>query len=292
MDADLFRGVVPFVVVAEELSFRRAAERLGQTPAAVSKAIQTLEAALGVKLLQRTSRAVSLTRDGEVFFERCRGAVASVAGARAEIASARTAPHGEAIVSAPFVLAPLVVEALAELRHRHPRLLVRLHVSDRIARLAAESVDVAVRIGVGEDESLSARHLRGTRWITVASPAYLARKPFPSSADDLERHDCLVFVGPNGRPRAWQFTSGAVTPRAAMLTDHAPSMLDAARRGMGICQVFDLMVEDEVRRGSLVAVLDPLAAEGPPLTALCSPGRRTSPNVRAIFDALGSAFAR
>jgi DNA-binding transcriptional LysR family regulator len=291
IEPDLFRGVVPFVAVADALSFRRAAASLGLTPAAVSKAVQTLEATLGVTLLERTSRAVSLTRDGELFYERCKGAVAAVSGARAEMASARKAPHGEAVISAPFVLVSVVVAAIVALRHRHPRLLVRLQVSDRIASFSADRVDVAARIGEGEDESLHARKLRGTRWTTVASPAYLARRPAPAQPADLDAHECLVFVGPNGRPRAWHFSTGAVVPRAVLETDHGPAMLDAARAGVGICQVFDLMVEDELRRGSLVRVLPELAVAGPALTAVWSASRRAHPNVRAIVDALGAAFA-
>ena len=291
MNPELFRGVVPFVAVAEDLSFRRAAARLGQTPAAVSKAVLALEATLGVKLLQRSSRAVSLTGDGEVFFERCRAAVASVDGARAEVVSARDAPHGEATVSVPFLLAPWVVRALGQLRHRHPRLTVRVSVTDRISRLAAENVDVAVRIGEVEDRSLTAHKLRETRWVTVAAPSYLARRPAPESPADLERHDCLVFIGPNGRPRSWSFADCEIVPRAALLVDHGPSILEAARQGLGICQVFDPPVADDLRRGRLVALLEDVAVAGPPLRALCVASRRKSANVRAVLDALGAAFA-
>lgn len=291
MDPDLFRGVVPFVAVAEELSFRRAAARLGQTPAAVSKAVLTLEGELGSKLLTRTSRAVSLTGDGERFLERCRAAVAAVAGARTEVKAEGNAPHGEATVSVPFLLSPWVLEAVEHLRHRHPRLTVRLSVTDRIARLAAEGVDVAVRIGEVDDTSLVAHKLRDTRWVTVASPAYLAHRGAPDTPDDLARHDCLVFVGPNGRPRSWSFASGTVTPRAALVADHGPTLLDAARAGLGVCQAFDPPVADDLRRGRLVEVLDEYGMPGPTLRALCVRDRRKSANVRAIVDALASAFA-
>ncbi len=291
MNPDLFRGVVPFVAVAEELSFRRAAARLGQTPAAISKAVLTLEGELGSKLLTRTSRAVSLTSDGERFLERCRAAVAAVDGARAEVQGEGNAPHGEASVSVPFLLSPWVLDAVEHLRHRHPRLTVRLSVTDRIARLAAEGVDVAVRIGDVDDTSLVARKLRDTRWVTVASPAYLAHRGTPSTPSELARHDCLVFLGPNGRPRAWSFVGGPVAPKAALVVDHGPSILDAARAGLGLCQAFDPPVADDLRRGRLVEVLREHATPGPTLRALCVRDRRKSANVRAIVEALAVAFA-
>lgn len=289
MDIDVFRGVAPFVAVVEELSFRKAAARLHVTPAAVSKAVQTLEAELGVKLLERTSRVVTVTREGASFFQSCRSAVAAVSGARSEAAASRRAPQGEAVVSAPFILSPLVVDALAQLRHRHPRLTVRLHVSDQIARLASERVDVAVRIGAAED-TLVARLLRRTRWITVAAPAYLARKPPPAQVAALADHDCLVFVAPNGRPRAWTFRSGETSPRGALLVDHGPSLQDAACAGMGVAQLLDFMVQDDLAHGRLVSVLDHEIAEGPPLRALCMPGRQSA-NVKAIFAQLAQTFA-
>jgi DNA-binding transcriptional LysR family regulator len=291
MNPDLFRGVVPFVAVAEELSFRRAAARLRQTPAAVSKAVLTLEGELGVKLLTRTSRAVSLTGDGERFLARCRAAVAAVDGARTEVQDEGNAPHGEATVSVPFLLAPWMLEAMEQLRHRHPRLTVRLSVTDRIARLAAEGVDVAVRIGDVDDTSLVAHKLRDTRWVTVASPAYLAHRGTPSEPDELARHDCLVFVGPNGRARSWSFSSGSFTPHAVLLADHGPSILDAARAGLGLCQAFDPPVAEDLRRGRLVEVLAGYGVPGPALRALCVRDRRKSGNVRAVVEALAGAFA-
>jgi DNA-binding transcriptional LysR family regulator len=289
MDIDVFRGVAPFVAVAEELSFRRAAARLHVTPAAVSKAVQVLEGELGVTLLQRTSRAVSLTQDGALFFERCRAALATVSGAREEVSALRGAPHGEAVVSVPFVVAPLVVGALAPLRVRHPRLTVRVQVTDQLARLAAEQVDVAVRLGEAPDTLVQKLLLR-TRWCTVASPAYLARRGTPTDVEALRGHDCLVFVAPNGRVRPWMFRSAAFEPPAALQVDHGPSLLDAAREGMGVTQVFDFMVVDDLRRGALVALLPEEATDGPPLRALCRPGRMSA-NVRAIFGELGRVFA-
>jgi LysR family transcriptional regulator for bpeEF and oprC len=289
VSTDVFRGVASFVAVVEELSFRRAAVRLGVTPAAVSKAVLTLETELEVKLLERTSRSVSVTPEGALFFAQCRVAVAAVAGARGEVTATRNAPQGEVVVSAPFILAPLVVDAVSQLRFRHPRLTVRLQVTDQIARLVSERVDVAVRIG-DADPGLIAKLLRKTRWRTVASPAYLVRRGTPRTTADLATHDCLVFVAPNGRPRGWTFVDESVSVPAALLTDHGPTLQDAARAGMGIAQVLDFMVDDDLNSGRLVAVLEDQAADGPPLRALTLPGRQSA-NVKAVVADLGRAFA-
>ncbi|WP_309893445.1 LysR family transcriptional regulator [Archangium sp.] len=123
---DLFAGILPFVHVAQERSFRRAAERLGVSTAAVSKAVQKLEADLGVRLLERTSRQVALTPEGESFLERAREAVAQVRAAREVAAQAQSAPKGPLTVTLPYILSPLVLPRLVRLQARHPAL--TLHV--------------------------------------------------------------------------------------------------------------------------------------------------------------------
>lgn len=234
MELDLFRGVVPFVAVAEEKSFRRAAARLGVSPAAVSKAIQVLETALGVCLMTRNARSVTLTSEGELLLARCLQAVTAVQGARTALDPTRQVPRGELVVSAPSVVTPLLAPAVALLRARHPGLTVRWMVTDRLSRLGEEGVDVAVRVGTLPDSTLVARRLRRTRLVTVASPAYLHRQGTPARVDDLAGHSCLVLQGPNGKPRPWLFTSGPRPVPAAVLTDHGPALVDAALAGLGV----------------------------------------------------------
>ncbi|HEY5948824.1 MAG TPA: LysR family transcriptional regulator, partial [Kofleriaceae bacterium] len=218
---DLFAGVLPFVRTAEERSFGRAAASLGITTAAVSKAVRKLEDDLGAKLLDRSSRSVSLTPEGEVFLERCRQAVLGVQGARDAVQGARREPQGELSVTMPFILAPFVVSGLARLGAQYPRLSFRLHLSDRVARLSDEHYDVAIRMGQLEDSSFVSRLLRKTRWVTVASPSYLARKPAPKTIADLAKHNCLCFVGPNGKPRDWSFVGAErVAVTGNLLIDH------------------------------------------------------------------------
>ncbi len=293
---DLFAGVLPFVRTAEERSFGRAAASLGITTAAVSKAVRRLEEELGVKLLDRSSRVVTPTREGEMFLERCRRAVLDVQGAREAIQGARREPQGEVAATLPFILAPLVVPPLAQLSTQYPRLAFRLHLSDRIARLAEESYDVAIRMGDLPASSLVARKLRDTRWITVASPGYLARRPAPKHPDELAAHNCLCFVGSSGKPRDWSFEiDGRAATRSVagnLLIDHGTYLLAAAENGMGVCQVLDFMVGPAMRDGRLVEVLAPFATAGPAIHALTTPGRARSANVRAFTSFLVAAFAR
>jgi len=289
MDLEMFRGIVPFVAVAEEGSVRKAAVRLGVSPAAISKAVAKLEAEVGLPLLARGGRRATLTREGEVFFGRCRPAVAAVEHARATLEEVRREPAGELVLSVPFVATALVAPVLATLRLRHPRLRFRLHVTDEQAKLAEERVDVAVRIGMLTDSSLVARRLQGTRLLTVASPSYLARRGEVKRIDDLEHHDCLVLIGPSGRPWPWVFSTGTRPVTAVMTTDHGPSLVDAALAGLGITQAFSFMVESLVRAGRLVTLLGDQVGAGPDVHAICSPGRKATPRVRAAFDAFADA---
>ena len=293
---DLFAGVIPFVHTAEARSFRAAAARLGVTPAAVSKAVARLEEDLGVRLLERSSRHVSLTREGELYLVRCREAIAGVQGARDLVSGARRQPQGELALTLPFILAPLVLPGLPELSARYPRLTFRLSLTDRLTRLADERIDVAVRIGALEDSTLVGRLLRRTRWVTLAAPSYLARQPAPATPAELTAHNCLRFLAPNGRPRGWTFRGARGAEPAAvegnLLVDHGGALLAAARAGLGLCQVLDFMVEDEVRQGALVEVLAGFAADGPPVHALCLPGRERTPNVRAALQFLVDRLRR
>ena len=292
---DLFAGILPFVRVAEEHSFGRAAASLGITTPAVSKAIRRLEDNLGVKLLDRSSRVVALTRDGTLFLERCRRAVGDVLEARELAQRHRREPQGEVSLTLSPIVAPLLVAALPRCARDYPRLVFRVEVSDRIARLAHESFDIAVRLGELPPSNLVTRLLRTTRWVTVGAPSYLARRAPPRTVGDLAAHDCLRFVAPNGRPRDWTFIVGASpTPTpvtGSLLVDHGTSLLAAADAGLGLCQVLDFMVAPALRDGRLVEVLAEAAAPGPRIQAVTTPGRARSTNVRAVLPILVEAFA-
>jgi LysR family transcriptional regulator for bpeEF and oprC len=294
---DPFRGLVPFVHVAQSRSFRRAAEELGVTTAAVSKAVAKLEEDLGVRLLQRTSRSVSLTPEGATYLERARAALDAVRGGRDLVAQSRRSPRGEITVSIPVILGALVVSRLPSLARRHPSLRFTLRFTDRLARLADDAIDLAVRVGPLADSSLIARKVCPTRFVTVASPAYLGRHGAPERPDALADHETLRLVAPNGKARAWVFRApGEAAPfevetRGALLVDHGERLLDAALAGLGVTQVLDFMARDLVRDGRLVEVLRPWATDGPAVHAVSLPQRANSANVQALVQFLREAFA-
>jgi DNA-binding transcriptional LysR family regulator len=286
---ELFFGVLPFVKVAEQGGFRAAAAELGISAAAVSKAVARLEAELGVALFERSSRHVALTPEGSAYLARCREAVAQLQAGRDQVAGGQREPHGTLRVTLPPVLGRSLIPLVATLTQRHPRLLVQLICTDRFLPLAAEQIDVALRMGRLKDSGLVCRVVRSSRWVTVAAPAYLARRGIPSTPDDLAAHDGIHFVL-NGRPVAWTFrphgkTAVAAT-RARVLLDQAELLLDATEQGMGLAQVFDFMAAPLLASGRLVQVLAPFSASGPRLHAVTLARRASIPRVRAFLDAL------
>jgi len=290
-------GLVPFVHTAELRSFRGAAERLGVSVAAVSKAIAKLEHDLGVRLLTRTSRSVALTPEGELMLARGRSALATLQDARDLVVATRSVAKGELRVTIPFILGPRVMQALPALARRQPGLSVRLAVTDRWLRMAEGEIDVAVRVGELPDSSLVARRLRTTRWCTLASPAYLAREGTPSTLAELQHHECLRFLAPNGRARDWTFAAtpggGAtsVATHGRFVVDQGDLLVDGALAGLGISQVLDFMAEPHLRAGRLVEVLHPHAAAGPAIHAVTTAARRGAASVKAFVAFLAEALA-
>lgn len=295
---ELFSGVVPFVHVADQLSFRRAAEQLGVSTAAVSKAVARLEERLGVKLLSRSSRTVALTPEGKIFHTRSREAVASLRAGHAQLTQTRARPRGDVHISTSFILGPIVVAGLPLLAARYPDLVVHLELSDRVSGLLAEGIDVALRVGARTSSTLVSRVLYRPRWVTVAAPDFVARHGTPARPADLARYNCLRFVDPRGRPVPWWFAEPDHAAPAShvvtgnMLVNNGELLLAAVSSGTGLAQLLDFMVTDLVRDGRLVEVLGAFASEGPTIHAVTAPERSRAANVRAIIDFATATFGR
>lgn len=294
--ANTLSGLVPFLEVAQQKSFRRAAERLGVTTAAVSRAVARLESELGVPLLVRSSRRVALTADGAIYFERAGSAMRELAAAGELVMKSRDVAEGVLRVTLSPVLGRLIVPRVGDLLERHPKLQVELSVTDRMLSFAREEVDVAVRIGALPDSSLVSRPLGRPNWVTVGSPAYLARHGVPKTPRDLAKHVLVKFLLPSGKPREFSFKSGksgrvesAKFP-SPLLLDNGELLLSAAGAGVGLIQVFDFMVAGELRDGRLVEVLAEHAPEGPPIRALTLPGRQKIAKIRVFLQLLAAAF--
>ncbi|HEU0036153.1 MAG TPA: LysR family transcriptional regulator [Kofleriaceae bacterium] len=279
---DAFAGLVPFLATAEARSFSQAARTLGVTVSAVSKMVAKLEAELGVRLLHRTSRRVTLTTEGEAFLPLCREAVERARAARNTVATSHRAPRGLLRVSMPLPLGPVVLPALPRLLAPHPGLAVHAIVTDRSVRLADENIDLAIRIGDVADSRLIRWALRTPRHLTAAAPSYLARRGTPARPDELADHALLAFVTPAGRTQPYVFRDRKLAPTGALAADHGESLVAAAIAGAGIVQAMDFMLQPAIARGQLVEILADHAAAGPPMALLCAPGRHSAPRVRAF----------
>lgn len=295
---DLFDGIVPFVHAARARSYRVAAEQLGVTPAAISKAVLRLEAELGVTLLHRTTRKMSLSEEGARFLARCEDAMAHVQAGRDQLAAAQTLPRGELTVSLSYVLGPALMARLPRFVARYPALRLDLRLTDRRVRLVDDRVDVALRVGPLPDSSLVAKKLLQPRWATVAAPGYLARQGTPATPEALGGHACLRFRAPRGKAVPWTFldapggTPCSLEVPGRVDVDQGELIVAAAEAGVGVAQVFDFMVDQALQEGRLVEVLRERAAPGPPVHALVLPGQQGTPKVRAFLDFVAEALGQ
>lgn len=292
-----FSGIEPFVRTADLRSFRAAAQSLGISPAAVSKSVAALEQRLDVRLLNRTSRRVSLTPEGAEFLAHCRSALDHLDAGQRALARSREQVSGTLRASISRVLEQPVTRALPTLRAAHPDLHLDLRFSDRYAGLLADEVDVAVRIGHLADSTLIARRLRATWWRLVASPEYARAHGLPAHPAELRDHTCLRFRSPEGVLTPWVFV---LDPKedptlldvpAQICMDSGVALVNAAIAGAGITHAFDFLVDDLVASGALIDVLLPFMAPGPPIHAVMTEGRQRTPNLRVFVDFLAQALA-
>lgn len=290
--SELFTGLVPFVTVADTLSFRKAADKLGVSTAAISKSISRLEDRLGTKLLSRSSRAVALTPEGKLFLARGREAIASLEHGHAQLARSRAQPRGDLRISSSPILGPLITAALPKLTASYPELVVHLELSDQVRGLIAEDIDVALRVGARSSSGLISKVLRRPRWVTVVAPSYLARRVRPQTPADLAGHDCVRFVDPRGKPTPWWFDGKEHAVTGNLLVSPGTLLLEAALAGAGIAQVLDLMVGESIRDGRLLELLPEYACEGPTIHAVSAPERQRSANVKAFVDFASAVFNR
>jgi len=286
--------IAVFVRVAEARSFTAASQRLGVSPSAASKCVMRLEERLGVRLLNRTTRSVSLTEDGTTFFERCRQILAEIEDAEIAVTHAQQRPRGRLRVLAPAGFGRgILVPVLARFAQHYPELVVDVEFSGREADLVEEGIDVLVRIGDLRDSRLVARKLCDIRYVTVASPDYLARHGEPRTPADLAQHQCLGHLMPHtNRYREWRFaegrrrTSRAVSGRLNM--NDGAALLEAAIHGAGIATAATFLVAPAVHSGALRVVLREHVAVGPAVWVAFLAQRQLSSRIRAFVDFLAA----
>jgi DNA-binding transcriptional LysR family regulator len=283
-----------FVRVMDRGSFSSAAKDLGLTPSAVSKLVSRLEDRLGVRLLERSTRRLALTPEGETFLARARRIVADIDEAEAEVMQARGAPRGRLRINSgtAFGLHQLA-PALADFLARYPEIDVDLSITDRYVDLIEEQADIAVRSGHIPEGPFIQRKIADLQRVICAAPAYLKRRGTPAVAADLQKHDCIVVAGP-GLNR-WPFNTRtgidvvAVRPRVS--TDDAEAALRLAIEGAGIVRLSDVIVGGPLRDGQLIALLTDIHHVEPfPLAAIYPAGRQRLPRVAVFIEFLIERF--
>lgn len=253
--------VAIFVQVVRFGSFAEASRRLGLPSNTLSRRVQQLEAQLGTRLMQRSTRHLTLTSAGQVFLERCSGPVEGLIDAGEELLAVNQEPSGLVRVAAPADFFDFfAMEWLTDFLIAHPKVKVDFVLSDGRADLIADRIDVAIRGGILEDSGLFARKVldAGTDGL-VASRAYVARHGLPNALQDLVNHDCLVFGQPSGKA-TWRVTGPDGAPAEVQVTGRfsgntAQALLKAARAGLGIALLPSTLTQRDLRAGLLVPVL-------------------------------------
>lgn len=288
-----------FVRVVEHGAFVRAADALGISPASVTAAIAELEKRLGVRLLNRTTRRQSVTEEGQAYYANCVRLLGEIAEAEESLGRGRLMPHGRLRVSLPqSFVSGLFYPALRRFFEKYPDLNVEIVFTDRAVNLVEEGVDCAIRgLEIPPDTDLVARKLSDVRWLTCASPDYLAAHGRPDSIEALDDHDCVRFISQStGRGRDWMFLRDgepvAVEPTGRLRLTSFSGAVDSAIAGAGIAQVPDALAFPAVERGALAPILTDVVADAPALM-LVHPGTRyVTAKVRAFKEFFSDEFPR
>lgn len=288
-----FKQIEAFVAAATRGSLSAAARLDGVTPAIIGRRLDALEERLGVRLLLRTTRKLSLTFEGQAFLEDCQRILNDLANAEAAVSLGGVRASGHLKLSAPAGfgrrhVAPLVGDFLGA----NPEVTVHLDLTDRLVDLVNEGVDCAIRVGELSDSSLVSNRLGENRRLVVASPAYLARYGTPQTAEDLERHNCLALP----QQRGWALKLGGVVTNVKVSgvfqCNDGAVLHEWALAGKGLAWRSEWEVGADLAAGRLVSVLDAFAA--PPIGIYAVfPERRHLPlRVRLFIDFLKAAYAR
>lgn len=291
---DLMLGSLElFCLAAEHGSFVAAAQRAGVTPAAVSRSVARLEARLGARLFARTTRRIRLTEQGRAYHAQCRQALDQLVEAERELSGRQLRPAGTVRISLPTPLGHLrILPLLPEFRSLHPDVTLDIHLGNRNIDFVAEGFDLAVRGRAPPDSGLVARPLLDDPLVVAAAPDYLARAGTPATLEALARHECIQFDLPSSGQRVpWSFrhegadvdlhTAGGLACSGDIL-----ATITLARHGGGLVQVPRFMVEDDLRAGTLVEVMQAHAGRTRTFSLLYPADRHMPSRVRVLMEFL------
>ncbi|MGY4495061.1 LysR family transcriptional regulator [Pseudomonas sp. TE3610] len=284
-------GLTAFVRAAELRSFVAAAQRLGISASAVGKSIARLEDSLGVRLLNRSTRHISLTEAGELFYARSSRVVRELEEAQAELSRQRDVPHGRLRISLPALGYRMLLPILPEFTRRYPQIELDLDFSDRMVDVIAEGMDAVIRSGEVLDSRLKSRSLGQFRFMLVAAPDYLAQRGVPACPEDLREHACLFYrFHSNGQLQAWAFEGREGLPPlelpGTLTFNNIEALIGAAVAGLGIAYLPDFTLGQYLREGRLCSLLEDRLVAGGTFSLLWPGSRQPLPKLRVFIDFL------
>jgi DNA-binding transcriptional LysR family regulator len=283
-----------YVKVVEAGGITPAARALSLPKSSVSRQLSALEARLGVRLLERTTRSLRTTEVGRAFYERCVSIVADVADAEQDVMQTQREPQGTLRVTAPVTLGVRTLGGMVGryLLH-HPKVRVELSLSDQRVDLLEEGFDLAIRVGSLSDSTLVARRLAPAPMVLAAAPAYLAAHGTPVHPDELRHRECLQYA--YARSASWRFVDAGrevvVPVSSSLVANNGDVLRDAAVAGLGFTLAPDFIMAPELASGALVAVLSSFLPDTGGVWAVYPQSRYLSTKVRSFVDALVAEFA-
>ncbi|RQP23144.1 LysR substrate-binding domain-containing protein [Piscinibacter terrae] len=285
---DKLTGMLAFVKTADLGSFAAAGRALEISASAVGKSVTRLEDELGVRLLQRSTRSIRLTAEGQQFHERCRRILDELEDAHALLSQASDAPRGRLRVSAPIVGHHFLLPMIPDFMARYPDVELDVHFTDRSVDLIEEGIDVAIRSGELPDSRLVSRPLQAFRLQLCASPDYLSRHGEPAGMADLPAHSAIRFRHPNtGKLLDWpMLADGQVHPKTVLAFNNMEAVLGACLRGLGLACMPDFLARDALADGRLRIVLGREAFVDGQYRAIWNSSRHLAPKTRVFIDHL------
>jgi DNA-binding transcriptional LysR family regulator len=286
--------IVVFTKVVETRSFTAAAEQLGLPKSTVSRKLAQLEERLGVRLVQRTTRKFALTEIGEAYFTRCQRIVADLQAAEQLVTDMQATPRGRVRVTAPIDLSMRYLGAIvADFLSKHADINVELEASDRIVDLIEEGFDVGVRIGPLPESTLIARRLVTIDATLCAAPSYLERRGTPTTIDELEEHDRVLFT-PSARTQSWTLINNDATFEfgrpARFASNNVGAVHGATLAGGGVALLTDFMVARDIANGALVPLLPDWRGRAIDVHAVYPARQNLPPRLALFLDHLGQAM--
>lgn len=297
MQSGLFEHIRTFVRSVETGSFTQVAQEQGQSQPTVSRQINALEDHLGVRLMQRTTRALTLTEEGRAYYPHARALLDNAEQAALSVRPGTALVSGRLRIAAPLAFARLhLMPRLAPFLAAHTELSTDWVLGDRAVDLVEEGIDLAIRIGQISDQSLIARRIGETRRLVVATSEYLARAGVPQHPNDLRDHDCIVYSGLL-TGNEWFFDDGnggslSVKVEGRVRVSASEGMRTAVLEGLGIAVCPTWLFTDEIETGKLRVVLSDYEPAGFPIHAIMPTRRLITPRVRAFVDFIAEEFRR